>query len=142
MNTSGTLNANWACVNDTEVIESCAAGFFDVDRQVSDGCESHTETCESTNHTNGLGQPYYDCSPLATYDLVSATEAAAAWAHERTGATGFATTCEGSANSVLAATANEWAVWTYAGPSAGHVLSGTGGSDAALCPQTTDPSWN
>jgi len=93
-------------------------------------------------HSNGLGQYWFDCTALNTYNSVQAMSAAFAW---NTSAVRTFGTCGSGATThyVVAATDtvnSEAAVWEYAGPAVGHVYLNSS-STQAFCPSTSDPIW-
>jgi hypothetical protein len=90
-----------------------------------------------TIHSNGLGQNYFDCNPLGTYNATTATEAATAFSPT---ATITQVTCSGSNGVVLAQTATSCAAWDFSGNVVGHVNLSS--SSACFCPTSGDPGWN
>jgi hypothetical protein len=99
-------------------------------------CNSGT-TCQ-TKHSNGLGQFFFDCAALGTYDLTQAMEACSVYP-------GVAfcedTTCSsGPGEKLVCAVDNSnapTACWQYAGTVTGHVAPMNG-----LCPTASDPVWD
>jgi hypothetical protein len=63
----------------------CKAGFADCNGGAPnrDGCECEGSACCNTScqtkHSDGLGDSFYDCVALGTYDATQAGKAAAAW---------------------------------------------------------------
>jgi hypothetical protein len=92
-------------------------------------------TCQ-TAHTDGLGQSFYDCNPLATYTLTTAMEAAAAFAAPSGGT--YESTCPQTPTiSTVCATnsaSNAVSCWGYSGVVAGQVSNGT-------CPFVSVGTW-
>jgi hypothetical protein len=92
-------------------------------------------------HSNGLGQTYYDASPLNTYTQTTATEAALAW---NPGGTPIVATCGASAGVVYVVNAGntQVAVWVYGvDPTRGHVFLNTSNT-TPTCPMVSDPVWH
>ena len=107
-----------------------------------DGCECATPACCGqkcqTTHSDGLGQTFYDCAPLATYNATQALEACAAY-------TGNMAECAsgykcGNAYAACSAGAAVCDCWAYSGGVAGHV--GTSVNTTCYCPLASDPKWN
>jgi hypothetical protein len=76
-----------ASCNGTTCSYTCNAGASDCDKATApdtDGCECPTPGCCGTGcdttHVNGLGEDYYDCNPLDTYEETTAMEACVAYA--------------------------------------------------------------
>ena len=92
-------------------------------------------------HSNGLGQSYFDCNPL--YLPGSATTLAAAWAAADAWSTGTTYADVPCGPYTLARqTESQCAVWAYgASPVAGRVALDSG-SSVCLCPGQGSPSWN
>lgn len=90
-------------------------------------------------HHNGLGQYYFDCTALGTYNLTQASQAATAWDADAT-QTIFHCVGDPDALVLVAQGATQNAAWQYAGTGVGHVRLAAG--DLALCPSFTDPAWN
>jgi hypothetical protein len=92
-------------------------------------------------HSNGLGQYWFDCTALNTYNQTQATSAANAW---NSSATILTETCTGTPTPyVVVATDNvsgQAAVWEYSGTYAGRVHLNSAGT-TAYCPSGSDPSW-
>jgi hypothetical protein len=105
----------------------------------SPGSDAGDGGCTPVVHSNGVGQPYTDCTPLNTY---GATEAALACA-AAVGAAACApnaTLCVGG-STVECTTTGFCKCWGYSGANAGHVLSSIAGPLCA-CPAATDPAWH
>jgi Stigma-specific protein, Stig1 len=132
---SGTVCSNGTCISG-----SCPSGTV----ACSGGCCAGSACCSDggcqTQHNNGVGQYYYDCTALgapgreSSYSLSLAKEAAAAAAP---GASTVTTSCPGGY--VLGvSTSSGYAYWGYSGSIAGFVhLAG-----APTCPISSDPTWN
>jgi hypothetical protein len=90
-------------------------------------CCSGGSDCQ-TAHANGLGQSYYDCTPLDSWTPDEAVLAAAAWAPS--GSPVPVTHC---ASPCLCTTkGTQSAIWCYAAP--GAALAGKGAvSDTSAC---------
>lgn len=80
-------NASTDSCNGTTCSYTCNAGASDCNKGTVpdvDGCECATPGCCGTGcettHVDGLGQSFYDCSPLRTYTDASAMEACTAYA--------------------------------------------------------------
>jgi len=104
--------------------------------------EQGTGACDSsaqTQHTNGLGQSFYDCTPLSTYNEQQATEAAHAWAGS---VQTTVASCTDGSQALVAHAYGSTAVWAYSGRSTGYVHLSEG-SDAH-CPSAAlgDPQWD
>jgi hypothetical protein len=66
---------------------ACGAGWSDCNAAKApntDGCECNTPSCCpsacQTQHSNGVGQSFYDCTPVSSFDQIGALEACAAYA--------------------------------------------------------------
>ncbi len=109
-------------------------------------CCSGNTTCQAL-HSNGLGQTFYDCSPLGTpgdpvtYNQAMASGAAAAWS----AGTDQLVTCTNS--SCLCRTTStaiqDSAVWCYTGTLAGYVGHSSVATPncLALCPYGKIATW-
>lgn len=110
-------------------------------------CQQGTACCGSaceTQHANGLGQSYFDCNPLGTFDPTTAAEAAAAWAPA---GTNRLTPCGGSncLDRTTTGSPSDCARWCYDGPFAGLVTHVTPISNVCLCPVPSSSyttTWN
>jgi hypothetical protein len=80
-------------------------------------------------HSNGLGQFFFDCVALGTYDATQAAEAAAAWSS--TGADTSSFPCGGT--TCYARQTTQCAVWCYNGADAGKVALNSS-NQSCLCP--------
>ena len=92
--------------------------------------------CTVVTHSNGLGQAFYDCTPLGTRSIEEATAACVAY-------TGSASQCVNNppactTGSVCSSGAALCACWRYMGPPAGHVNNPAA---ACVCASGMDPTW-
>ena len=128
----------------------CGTGFRNCSDNPGDGCECATPgccrngSCQNT-HANGLGQNYYDCVALGTYDQTQAEKARAAFAE----IVGPGQTVDGScgdpgdSSKIRCHDTNDGSVcacWAWSGPLRGFVRA-EGGPDC-VCPTTADAPWN
>jgi hypothetical protein len=95
-----------------------------------------TDGCTVVTHSNGLGQAFYDCTPLGTRTIEEATAACIAY-------TGSASQCVNNppactTGSVCSSGAALCACWRYMGPPAGHVNNPVA---ACVCASGMDPTW-
>jgi hypothetical protein len=143
-------------------ISTCQSGFVNCSTPNAptpdDGCECAGSACCSgacqTAHTNGLGQNFYDCVALDTYNVNQATEACNA----HTGGGTCAGFNSGTAMNTLmsvckpatdpSGASGVCACWAYSGTgnaasAVGHVYqsSGTGGDTGCLAPTSTSLTW-
>lgn len=131
-------HATAACVNGVGVIAACDLGWYDLDGNPADGCESQDPGCSPTyTHSTGLGQTFVDCTPVGSYSLGLAIEAAAWW-RGTSGDNQVVSCSDGSG--LVATTDGAWAVWVYSGSLAGYVSTGSSGTDP-VCPTSSDPAW-
>jgi hypothetical protein len=94
-------------------------------------------------HANGLGQNFFDCTPLGTHNAAQAMEACVAY-------TGNSLQCReamcgiGVATSVCSSEeATSCACWSFLGAGAGHVKDSLqAGALNCMCPGPTAPTWN
>lgn len=136
-----------ACVTSTGL-----AGTITVNVSATDDivlhCAAKSTSCTPLVHSAGFGISYLDCAPLgtpgnpATYTQTMAVEAAqAALASGQFPAflTLVSVLCgsSGSSIGIGAPPVTVNAIWTFAGPNAGHASSGS----PAPCPNTTFPTW-
>jgi hypothetical protein len=128
----------------------CNAGASDCNKNTApdlDGCECATPACCGasceTTHNNGVGQHYYDCNALSTFNLNQAKAACLAYVQTIGGTAANCTDgwqC-GGAGPVLVCSQNTAGTtcvsycWGYNGALVGAV---TGCS----CPFTVGGSWN
>jgi hypothetical protein len=112
------------------------AGF---DAGYDSGIDTGSDTgCTPIMHSNGLGQTYLDCSPLGTFDAVTASEAASAWPPGGIDHAGQCTDpISGTPDDCTVSASTPQGVWCYTGSLAGRVNGGLGG-----CPTLTSPTWD
>lgn len=134
-------NGTSLCINGACSI-SCNSGFFNCDGNAANGCEcAGTGCCGSscqTIHSNGLGQNFFDCAPLGTYNVTQAMEACQAYiAVNPTAGTCTTFICSGSSELIVGTTSStNCASWAYSGSNVGHVFQGCN-----FCPSASDPIW-
>jgi hypothetical protein len=122
----------------------CCVNTANCDGNFQNGCECTSVSCCGnsceTQHSNGLGQLYYDCVSLATYDTTQATKAATAWP---TAGTILSASCTGPGqNSVICKQGTaSCACWNYSGSNVGKVHQNLQ-DNTCYCPSSTDPTWN
>jgi hypothetical protein len=151
-NACNLANATPDCPSGTCVVKSCNAGYFDCDAKSATGCEcpgvdfgdGMNGCCASGKcqpvHSNGMGNTFFDCTPIGTYTDTLAFAAAKAYPLPNAEMP-FTYSCpsgSGSANTVLLRnTAQTICVaWGYAGSVKGMVTMFSG---ACKCP--TNGSW-
>ena len=148
-----TTNGARTCTG-TRCSYTCNAGRMDCNASVgldTDGCECASPSCCGTScqttHDNGVGQNFYDCSPLGTpgtattYTLAMANEARDAWpvaGAVSTGSCGTAPAATGTCTCKLGAASAT--VWCYTGGLAGYVFQNS--AAACGCPIIGDTTWN
>jgi hypothetical protein len=142
-NNCAPANATPGCMNGVCAIATCSSGFADCNMMEPDGCECDTPGCCGSacmfKHSNGVGQNYFDCSPLgtplnaSTYDVTMATEAAGAFCP----GTSVGRVCGGS-DCIELNGCGMCGRWCYSGPLAGRVR--LGGSCA--CPTGASSTWD
>lgn len=149
-----TNNTNRTC-NGTSCGYTCIAGRSDCNAATApdlDGCECATpgccagSTCQST-HQNGVGQSFYDCVAVGTYNQPQAMEACVAFtgnAGQCTNAGCLAPDGGPSGNVVCSSGSPTSCVcWQYDALFAGHLFnSGMAGLGNCFCPGGGNPSWN
>jgi hypothetical protein len=117
----------------------CPAGQFACNTGSGTSCCGGTACCAGgcqTAHANGLGQSYFDCGALDTYNRTTAQLAAAAWSP--TGGTDFDLPVGECFSRQIS---NACATWCFAGPFTGQVNLNTI-SIACLLPSTGSPRWH
>ena len=144
------------CVDGVCVYNGCAPGFSDCDNSAPnvDGCECATPECCgnacATAHSNGVGQTFYDCAPLGTYNLIEALEACAAYTGDVNvcSVVDFPQPCMAldPYSVVCALGAPNYVTWSAVnGPVArniaGHVAVGDPSMPGCPCVSATDPTW-
>jgi hypothetical protein len=109
------------------------------------GCCGPGGTQCQTQHSNGVGQNYYDCASLATpgdpstYTPAMAQEARAAFTGKFTGATPSPCTNSNPPSQALLGVSPDgvtFVTWAFSGPLAGRVSTG------GVCPDTNSATWN
>jgi hypothetical protein len=106
-------------------------------------CPGGTQCCSNgacqTQHSNGLGQSYYDCNPL--YSAAQTTSAAAKAAADAWNAgTDIPGICD--AYCLSRQTASQCATWCYGISNfAGRVALNTT-NNVCICPVAGSPTWN
>ena len=144
---------------------TCTAGLHNCSQPAApaldDGCECAGTACCGTAcqpaHSNGtsaagLGQTYFDCSPLgtpgveSTYTKKMADEALAASPYKTTpgaGTCGSGATLSNCVSASLTSTATDCAVWCYSGALAGSFHVDKAGCFCPLPPPPpTSDTWN
>lgn len=134
----------------------CNAGRSDCNATTApdlDGCECATPSCCAggacaITHGNGIGNNFYDCVALDTYNAVQATEACAAFTNNA-GQCSSNFFCTGADGGIVAqlvcsdTSPTACACWTYSGLAVGHVAnSGLPGMTNCQCPQSSHPAWH
>jgi hypothetical protein len=125
------------------VYAGCAPGHIDCNAAApdTDGCECATPSCCGsacqTTHANGMGQSFYDCTPVGTWDATHASEACVAFTGSAAACTD--TKCSGSTKAMCGTSGAGCACWVYAGKGPGTVAI-----SAAACSCTGDSTsaWN
>jgi len=133
---------------------TCNAGLVDCNASTApdtDGCECASATMASqgvvggccsgkcqTQHSDGVGQSFYDCNPLNTFTAATALEACTAFTGDGTKCSTM--TCKPNGGVICSQGAANCDCWMYQGTLVGRVdLNAT---TTCYCPITTDPSWN
>ncbi|TVZ01917.1 hypothetical protein EAS64_31250 [Trebonia kvetii] len=93
----------------------------------------------SVTHDDGVGQTWTDASPLGTYTLAEADQAAGAYIGAN-GGSAFSVTCGTSIDAVQVLTGTQSVIWQYAGQYAGRVDVSSVAQQ--YCPTGTDPVWS
>jgi hypothetical protein len=115
------------------------ADHSDADSRCSDA-DSDCGPCLYV-HANGLGQNFFDCTPLGTHNAAQAMEACVAY-------TGNSLQCRaamcGDTPVVCSSeSATSCACWAFLGAGAGHVKDSLqAGALNCMCPGPTAPTWN
>jgi hypothetical protein len=134
---------------------SCAAGYVDCHTAApnADGCECNAPACCEAGvceplHDNGVGENYYDCTPIGTYSSALALKACIAYTGSAAQCVSFP--CSNPKNGPIicssGATNKNCMCWSFNGNDIGLVDNG-GPSDAGgscFCPDITagDTPWN
>jgi hypothetical protein len=154
--------ASLSCSVGGACTSTCNSGFFNCGQPASptadDGCECQGTGCCGTGcqsgHSNGLGQKFFDCVPLGTYNIAQADEAANV-AIAPAGGVLWNVTC-GAAPNVASAvcksvtgsgTSGACSCWTYAGTGTTAATVGlayTTTTAGCGCPNAGagNPTWN
>lgn len=134
-----------SCTCPAERPLSCGAGGYGSCCRGTGCCDVYACQREHTNGVGvpGLGQLFYDCIAIGSYDLAQAEKAARAWQASGTSVPGATLGC--TSQSCLGwQTATACGVWCY-GPE-GDPLRGRASLDSAgpacLCPAGGAPNWN
>jgi hypothetical protein len=117
------------CANTCGALQACSGTLV-----CSNGSCVNSLVCQ-TIHSNGLGQSFYDCTALNTYNITTATEAANAV--PLSGTPGQVACGSDQAISDQYSDGS-CGTWTYTGTLAGHVNRTQG---SCICPAVTDPAW-
>ncbi len=142
-----------AC-NGTTCSYTCNAGLADCNASTApdtDGCECAAATMASqgtvggccsgkcqTQHSDGLGQSFYDCNPPNTFTVTTALEACTAFTGDSTKCSTM--TCNPKGAVVCSAGAGNCDCWMYQGNLVGYV--DVNATTTCYCPISTDPKWN
>jgi hypothetical protein len=149
-------NATASCPTGSCKVAACVGAALDCNANPIDGCEcaSGTACCGNAcqfKHMDGLGDFYYDCVPLGTYDAVQAGKAATAWDPAGTQITNMFSDSKGTVSYVCnqSTSHSSCACWQYAAsgqytPAAiGHVaLYGPKANSCFVNPGGSGPNWN
>jgi hypothetical protein len=144
-----------ASCNGTTCSYQCNAGLIDCNAGTApdtDGCECATPGCCSggvcqTTHSNGVGQSFFDCNKLGTYNQTQAQAACEAFAGAGQCKKGTACcgglsalgACLGTTDSSECGTSGgNCRCWQYSGTSEGTVQT----TCSASCGASGDPGWN
>jgi hypothetical protein len=90
--------------------QNCNATAPDPNGCECDGTACCGSSCQ-TAHSNGVGQTFYDCNPLDTYNQTTATAACAAFTGSAASCTAYA--CTGNAGSVVCSPGGACTCWKY-----------------------------
>jgi hypothetical protein len=146
------------CDTTTATGESCNSGtcayVCDVGRsdcnmsgRNTDGCECPTpgccgDACE-TGHSNGVGDTYWDCSALGTYNETSALAACTAFTSNASECVVFDCLISGQVSICSAGSASTCICWEYQGSNQGRVYNAESpGELSCSCPTAASPTWN
>ncbi|HET9304817.1 MAG TPA: DNRLRE domain-containing protein [Candidatus Sulfotelmatobacter sp.] len=115
-----------ACGNACATAQACVNGACNTTCSSGRYCGS---TC-ATTHSDGLGQNFYDCNPLGTYNASTAMEAGTAYEISVGGSSSNVTdgfTCGGTGLTFVCTTNTTGPVycWGYSSGEAGQVSNGT-----------------
>jgi hypothetical protein len=142
-------NSTRTC-NGTSCGYTCNAGRADCNLATApnvDGCECGTPGCCGTGcqttHSNGVGQSFYDCVTVGTYDQTQAQEACVAFTGNAAQCSVF--TCGGNSNTSMCSDTSPTRCdcWGFGGTQKGKVHAGPGaGASNCFCIVAADPIWN
>ncbi len=142
----GSTNVADASCTGTSCQYACKTGYSNCDAAPPDlgGCECPTPVCCgaacATDHTNGVGQSFYDCVAKVTYDQPQGLKACTAYTGNQFACT-LANCSNDAGDMLVCGTINNSCVcWDYMGASVGHVYKS--GSASCFCPSANDPTWN
>ena len=145
-----------ASCNGTTCSYRCNSGLSDCNAGSApdtDGCECTTPACCGTGcqstHTDGVGQKFYDCNQLGSYNQSQAQAACTAYTGSASACTPSTVCCGVNLGICLGTTAHSVCgsagvgcyCWQYQGPNPGTVESESSGCSAS-CGSSGDPSWN
>jgi hypothetical protein len=121
---------------------ACDAGFSDCNGNPADGCECATPGCCGTicqtAHNNGVGQTFFDCQSLGTYNLTQAMEACTAFTNNANQCHDL--NCVGTGDSVVCNNgASSCHCWAYSGSASGRVSAASANCN---CPAANDLTWD
>jgi hypothetical protein len=139
-------NTSQAACNGASCLYTCKMGFSDCNNGAPniDGCECATPSCCGNQcalkHANGLGQSFWDCVALNTYDQTQGTEACAAYTGNQNACSVYSCTGGGQNKVVCGVTNGLCACWNFSGSNVGKVLLNN--SASCFCPGANDPAWN
>lgn len=142
----GTANVTDASCTGTSCQYVCKMGYSNCDASPPDlgGCECATPMCCgascATDHTNGVGQSFYDCVAKGTYDQQQALKACTAYTGNQFACSMASCISDGGDMVVCGAINNSCVCWDYVGATVSHVYKS--GSSTCFCPSTIDPTWN
>jgi hypothetical protein len=124
------------------------------DKCGANGCECLTTGCCGTAcqsaHSDGLGQPFYDCIALGTHTQAQAREACSVFTADAGACKGSSACCDDplglcitvqSTDAVCGSASGQCHCWSYVGDDSGTVQTPDAGC-AEICPSAGDPAWN
>ncbi len=150
------FNASLASCDGTKCIYSCNKGFTNCEAAPALGgctCETSTGTpgccgtgCQ-TKHVNGLGQDYFDCVAVGTYDSVQAEKAKAAWVATQGGTLNNVTSAQcttggQTSQCAVAQYPTACALWCYTAGTPFLGLASVTTTEACQCPTLSTSTWN
>lgn len=130
------------CVDGICLAGSCPSGFITCSSDPMTTCECEgTGCCDTscqTKHDNGIGQFYFDCEPLGTYNLTQANKARQAYIDAgHPGISSDNVDCGFRIAAARLESASSCATWSYSGSTAGHVIS----QETCVCPTDNSAPW-